>query len=229
MLIRFWKPVAISVVAVGTAVAATTAASAAPAKAAAPRMSATALANGIVFNQGPAAKYLTSFKRPAIPANATFTRLKGILDNELTSHPAMAAQFAQEMQSGNRVEVTQAAAALNKLVNGALTQVYGAPETARMTGEATALLSNNADNGVNPDAATVNINEGFNLNFAADTNVVAAAAAVDVVAAAEVVIGAVLIILVAAFFSPTGGASSSQGKLVAEEFTNVIAAHLKAA
>src|SRR6201992_4118000 len=130
MLMRFWKPVALLVGPAGTPAARPTPPPPppppTPAKAAAPRMSATALANGIVFNQGPAAKYLTSFKRPAIPANATFTPLKGILDNELTSQPAMAAQFAQEMQSGNRVEVTPAAAALNQLVNGGLTQGCGA-------------------------------------------------------------------------------------------------------
>lgn len=101
----------------------TTLSSAAPSLA--PRMTPVTLANGLLFNQGPAARYLTSASGSAgVPAGSA-ARVESLVDAALRAHPGLAGAFARDVQSGDRVKVTQALVSLWGLAQSGYASGYG--------------------------------------------------------------------------------------------------------
>jgi hypothetical protein len=221
-VIKLWKPMVMSIVGAGTAVVIATAASAAPARPVlAPHMSAVTLANDVLYAKGRAAPYLTALTRPAAVPTGKGRLIEQAVDRQLAAHPSVAADFAREVQSGNRVEVSAALKTLSGLVYSALTQQYKASQVRGFVSTARSLISNtvpkDSGDGTTPDSATVGVTNVVNVSQAAF-------AVAAVVAAAAVVV----VFAVGVFFTPNSP-GDSQVQLAAEEFANTVASHLKAA
>jgi hypothetical protein len=220
-LLKVWKPIAASVVAAGTALAIAASASAAPVPPA-PRMSAVTLANGVLFGQGPAARYLTSFSGGRI-AGAPSARLVAAVDHAISSRPALAARLPRELQSGNRVEVSQGLASLAQVLYATFRQLYGSSQAQRILNQARAAAANapnkSANDGAN--AFVTNINVLYTIGQGA--TVVQVAAVLETL----VVNAAVVVSLAFIFASPVGAAPNAE--LRAQQYVNTIAVHLKAA
>lgn len=220
-MLKVWKPIAAAVVAAGTALAVAASASAAPVPPA-PRMSAVTLANGVLFGQGPAARYLTSFSggRVARPASA---RLVAAVDHAISSRPALAARLPQELQSGNRVEVSQGLASLAEVLYATLRQLYGSSQAQRILDQVRAAAANvpNKSGNDGADAVLTNINVLYTIGQGA--TVVQVAAVLETVA-----VNAVFVVSLAVIFAAPVGATPN-AQLRAQQYVNTIAVHLKAA
>jgi hypothetical protein len=143
-VIRFRKPTLLVIPAVAAAIAVVVSvlpASSASTTASAPRMSAVELANGLLFNQGPAAHYLTALGRPSIQLSGKPLAVERFVDRALRAHPALAAAFVRDVQSGNRVKVDIALTSLGTLTKAALDREYGAAAARRVVANAGKALS----------------------------------------------------------------------------------------
>jgi hypothetical protein len=79
---------------------------------AAPAFSAVELANAILFDDGPAAGYLTALDRPPVEWNDNLTKTEQAVDAAVASDPKWAESFAAQTQSG---DPNQIQGALNDL------------------------------------------------------------------------------------------------------------------
>jgi hypothetical protein len=216
--IRFLKPIPVAIVAAGAAlaVAAAALASPGPATATAPRMSAIVLANGVLFNQGPAARYLTALGQPATPVRGKLLKVERSVDHALQASPALAGAFARDIQSGNRIKVSAALTSLAKLAQSAFEDQYGAAATQQMITRAKAALQNavpKAGDGTMAGSSTVNYVNFFNL--------------IDDVVQLEVVLLVVVVLLLVVVI-PEGFRDGSSGSLAADQIVNVVAVGLHA-
>lgn len=222
-MIRFRKPALLAIPAIGAAVAVVVAVL--PASSAsttlAPRMSAVELANGLLFNQGKAASYLTILGRPAVHVTPKVLAVERFVDHALRARPALASAFARDIQSGNRVKVDLALTSLSGLTKIALDREYGAATIRRDVARVDRALSSPGqmapDDNSGNDNATVNVNVNVNLNI----NINALAAVVAVVAFIVAVV--VLIAFWGARETP-----GSPGTLATERTVNLVAISLHA-
>jgi hypothetical protein len=90
------------------------------------------LANGLAFNQGPAASYLTAFDRPQVPLTGKLPTVERSLDASLRANPMLARRFARDAQSGNGAKVRVALGILGSLTRGAFDRVFGRGGDQRM-------------------------------------------------------------------------------------------------
>ena len=206
-MIRFFKVVPVAVVAAGAAVAVAAAAVASPAPPRAPRMSAVTLANGVLFNQGPAVHYLTALGRPKAPVRGKLLAVERSVDQALRDHPTLASAFARNIQSGNRIQVRAALESLGSLARAAYQNQYGAAATERVVAQAKATLAH-------PATPLAGSSSGSGT---ASTELVAVFFYVVAVVAAVVVL--------LAFWAPTRG---QPGNLAAERIVSQIAVGLHA-
>ena len=110
----------------------------------APRMTATEIARGLLFDQGNAAHYLTALNRPEVRMTQALWILQRSVDRKLEEHPRLAATFARDVQSGNRVKVAVGLAILGRFTHQALTSEYGRATTRRIQAQAAVLLASPA-------------------------------------------------------------------------------------
>jgi hypothetical protein len=215
------KSVVVPLVAGATAILVATSASASPV-APAPRMSPATLANGILFDQGPAAGYLSTFFHSTLHGAAE-VRLEQAVDTDLAGAGPAANAFAEEVQSGNRIEVEQALNWVAEQLYNTMTRLYGAAVAGQLIAQADSLLTNTPEkaSGDNPDA----IRSTLNVVYKVGQVVVAAQAA----AAVETAIASVVVVLTVAVFFFAPDSPNAQAQLSAQEFVNAIAVHLKAA
>ena len=220
--VTFRKALLVPLVAGATAIIVATSASASPVPLA-PRMSAATLANGILFDQGPAAGYMSGFFTHGTPRGASATRLEVAVDAALASAGPAATTFASQIQSGNRLEVQQALYWLGQLLNTTMNKLYGPEVTSRLVSEAESQLTNTPSK-VGGDAPGALLNTLNVVYKVGQIVVVVQGAAVVETAVANAII---VLTLAVFFFSPV--ATSPQTQLSAQEFVNTIAVHLKAA
>ena len=144
-MFRIFRFPAILMVAAGTAVAVAIVqlpASSAPIRA--PRMTATELASGLLFDQGKAAPYLATLDRPTVKMTEAVRILLRSVDRKLKQHPKLAATFARDVQSGNRVRVAAGLAILGRFTKQSLIGEFGQATTQRMEAQAAALFGSPA-------------------------------------------------------------------------------------
>ncbi len=140
-MIRFRKSILLVIPAVGAAIAVV--ATALPALSApthVPRMSAVELANGLLFNQGGGARYLMALTRSKIQIDKQQLTVERSVDHTLRARPTLAAAFARDIQSGNRVKVDAALTSLGRLTALAYDHEYGAASTRRTIARAETAL-----------------------------------------------------------------------------------------
>jgi hypothetical protein len=170
-------------------------------------MSAVELANGVLFGQGPAARYLTALNRPAAPVTGKLLGVERSVDHALRASPPLAAAFARNIQSGNRIQVRAALTALGTLAQTAYVHQYGAAVTRQMmTQEQTAIenaVPKTPGNGISADSGTVS------------TEFFAVAFYVAAIVAAVVV-----------FFGVFTAMHGPSGKLAEEQIVNLVAVGL---
>jgi len=183
----------------------------------APRMTATELADGLLFNQGKAAPYLTVLGRPMTRMTSGVRILQRSVDRRLEEHPKLAATFARDVQSGNRPKVTVGLAILGRFTDQALTSEFGRVATQRIVAQSKALLGSAvvmAPNGVGSGSGQANANANANAH---------AVVWVVVGLAAAYVLLAIGLLLA---FALTRG---SPDRLPAERLVNLVAISLQAA
>ncbi len=90
------------------------------------------LANGLAFNQGVAASYLTAFERPQVPLTGKLPTVERSLDASLRAKPALARTFARDAQSGDGTKVRVALGILSNLTRAAFDHVFGQAGGRRM-------------------------------------------------------------------------------------------------
>jgi hypothetical protein len=220
-LFRLWKPIAASAIAAGTALAVAASASAAPVPPA-PRMSAVTLADGVLFGQGPAARYLTSFSGGRVAHRAPM-RLVEAVDHAINSRPALAAQLSSELQSGNRIEVSHGLTSLARLMYATLRQLYGTGQARNLIDQVRSAAANVPDKTGNDGVDAVRTNVNFVFTVGQGATVLQVAAFLE-----TVVISAVFVVSLAVIFAAPAGPSAG-AQLRAQQFVNTIAMHLKAA
>ena len=110
----------------------------------APRMTVTELANGLLFNQGRAARYLVVLNRPAVQMTRETVAVEHSVDHALATHRAQAHRFASDVQSGNRIKVKAGLAILTKFGYHASDIVLGRSVTQKAVTKARAMLGNPA-------------------------------------------------------------------------------------
>lgn len=188
-----------------------------------PRMSPATLANGILFDQGPAAGYLSGFFPHGIARGASAMRLADAVDTAVTNSGPAASTFARQIQSGNRLQIQQGLEWLGQVLYRTMNRLYGPDVTSELISQAESLLTNTPSKagGDAPDA----VKQTLNVVYKVGQIVLYAQGAVAVETA---IANAVIVLTLAVFFfSPI--ASSPQSQLSAQEFVNTIAVHLKAA
>jgi hypothetical protein len=210
-VIRIPRPLLVVTVAAGAAVAVVVAslpASSAPTLA--PRMTATELANGLLFNQGKAALYLTELARPMIRMTGGLRILQRSVDRRLEEHPTLAATFARDVQSGNRPKVGVGLAILARFTHQALTSEFGRVATRRIVAQAAALFGS---------PVVMAPNDGGSANANANAHTV-----IHIV-----LLLAVFFVALAAGLVSALGVRSSPDRLVDERLINLVAIGLQAA
>src|ERR1700761_2131876 len=90
------------------------------------------LANGLAFNQGAAASYLTVFERPQVALTGKLPAVERSLDASLRATPALPRKFARDVQSGSGTKVRVALGILSRLTRVAFEHVFGRSGRQRM-------------------------------------------------------------------------------------------------
>ena len=190
-----------------------------------PRFSADSLANALLFGHGPAARYLVSPKVAHRRLNAATVRLEARIDRELAANPGAAATFAQDVQSGNPVQVSSGLAILGQLTRDTLEGLYGRAVTAHIARQANTELRkavSQAKAGSLIGIYLYNVNYEININDALNYSVI------DFVLAGAVALVVVLfVVLPPAPASASGHLDGSQ--LVVDQFVSYVTTHLRAA
>jgi hypothetical protein len=94
----------------------------------APAFSATQLADGVLFDNGPAAAYLTTLNRPVPPSSSQTTAIENNINAAITANPTLASSLQTEFQSGNPNEVQTALSQLGSLSLPILDEMFGSSE-----------------------------------------------------------------------------------------------------
>jgi hypothetical protein len=123
---RRWRPLVVAALAVATGVALVAARGTASA-AVTPRLTSVEIADAVLFDTGPAAKYVASVQRGQVRWTAELRGIRAGVDAALTADPTgyYASEFATAMQSGDPRAVQQALGRLGKTVRGYLERRYG--------------------------------------------------------------------------------------------------------
>lgn len=187
----------------------------------APRYTAQALADAILFADGPAAARLLDTGRPQVTMTKAMLRTEQSVNAMLRQDRPFAASFASRVQSGDRTQVAAALGELGARVHVILNQQYGAAKVDRdvRTSAAAIATAGAKAKSAAPDSGTVNVNQTINVNY-----FYAAAALYGAVA--------VLILLVLVcppcVASPVGG-PNADSQLAVDEFVNGVAQNLRTA
>jgi hypothetical protein len=92
-----------------------------------PALDAVAISDAVLFNQGPAARYLTRLNRPQVKMTDAMTAVRTDIDTKLAADSGFASSFASRMQSGDPVAVQAALGDIAKAyVRPALDNRFGA-------------------------------------------------------------------------------------------------------
>jgi hypothetical protein len=92
----------------------------------APRLSAIEIADGVLYNDGAAAPFLTSLRRgPGPEWNETARRTQQLIHQSIGSDPRFAASFAERMQSGDPMRVRNALTGLGRITRQVLDRQFG--------------------------------------------------------------------------------------------------------
>lgn len=94
----------------------------------APEFSAVDLADAVMFNDGPAAKFLTELERPDLEWTDDMLRGKQAIDAAIAEDDQWGRSFAQRMQSGDPNEITKALDDLATLSRQAMNDLLGKKE-----------------------------------------------------------------------------------------------------
>jgi hypothetical protein len=125
LLRRRWKLAIPLVIACGVLVAYQSQAHAAANGGSAPAFSATQVADGVMFDNGPAAAYLTSLNRPYPPPSTQTTAIESAINAAISASPQRAASLQTELQSGDPNQVQNALAQLGSITVPVLDQMFG--------------------------------------------------------------------------------------------------------
>lgn len=94
-------------------------------RATAPVFSATQLADGVMFDNGPAAPYLVSLNRPVPPSSSQLTAIENATNSAISANSSLAASLATELQSGNPSQVQNALSQLGSVTLSVLDGLFG--------------------------------------------------------------------------------------------------------
>lgn len=119
-----WRPVILAALAVAVGVTFVVS-RAETATAAAPRLTAVEIVDGVLFNDGVAARYLTDLRRGKTQWNAELREIQGAIHKSVTKDARWASDYAQLMQSGDPRKVTKAMSELGGHVRKVLDNMYG--------------------------------------------------------------------------------------------------------
>ncbi len=171
-------------------------------------MTAVTLADGLVFNHGPAAQYLTGLPRAPVTLDARMRHVRQLIDNALMSHPSQASTFAQQVQSGNRVQVLHALQWLGGITRAAINAVYGTAATDRAITQANEMIGKAASaRSANPG---IGVADPQNLPV-------------------YIYVVVVVVILVAVALTAALTTPDSPGGLATDEYVNLVASRLQTA
>jgi SdpC family antimicrobial peptide len=182
-----------------------------PSYAAAPPLTSTQIADAVLFNEGPAARYLTSVDRSPITWTAKLREMqagvKRALDTDQSGY--FRVQFVQQMQSGDPAAVRSALTRLGQTTLNYLETRYGKGEV---------------------DTAVRSLGISWQTDAASSSSVEIAsnvAAVTDVVSVLEVYAIAVAVLIAIIVLAIPG--DSTKAQLAEETFVNKVAAGLRAA
>ena len=191
----------------------------------APRLSAAQIADGVLFGNGPAARYLTGAELPRPQMNAAERALELRMNSMLVEDSGYSRAFATTMQSGNRVRISEALADLGARVLRLMKLQLGAAAFASQVTKAQTALGHMPLRDAMTHAAAmttdqksvvtdnVNINENENVNDFVNYD------------EAYVVVLVLLALFVVVISAPAAGTDS----LTDQMLVNTIASDLKAA
>ena len=98
----------------------------------APVFSATQLADGVLFDNGPAAPYLASLNRPVPPQSSALTTIENATNTAINANPQLAASLQAEFQSGDPNQVQDALAQLGNVSVPIFDGLYGSQTVSKM-------------------------------------------------------------------------------------------------
>lgn len=119
-----WRPLILAALAVAVGVTFVVS-RAGTATAAAPRLTAIEIVDGVLFNDGVAAQYLTELRRGKTEWNDELRRVQRLIHDSVSADPRWASSFAQRMQSGDPRKVARAMSELGVIARQVLDKLYG--------------------------------------------------------------------------------------------------------
>jgi len=90
-----------------------------------PRLKAGEIIDAVLFNDGPAARYLTGLRRGPTSWDEELRKLQQEIKAAVEKDPAFAATFVAQMQSGNPVYTARAMSSVGVIVRRELDEMYG--------------------------------------------------------------------------------------------------------
>ncbi|HZM78817.1 MAG TPA: hypothetical protein VFC19_24070 [Candidatus Limnocylindrales bacterium] len=185
----------------------------------APPLKAGEIVDAVLFNDGPAARYLTALRRGPTQWTEELRKLQREIKATVEKDPAFAERFVAQMQSGNPLYTSAAMSNLGRIVRDELDEMYGY----RAVDEAVAKL----DEGFGEQRlASVQDQAAVQNNEFAYDNGNDVWLAVDVAVAVEVAV-AVAVALVAVAIDFTPHEYSDRTMLAHEVFINHLATDLR--
>lgn len=119
-----WRPVTLAVLAVAVGVTFVVS-RAETATAAAPKLTAIEIVDGVLFNDGAAAKYLTELRRGPTKWNSELRDVRDRIHKSVSADPRWADSFVQRIQSGDPRYVARALSDLGVVTRKVLDERYG--------------------------------------------------------------------------------------------------------
>ncbi|MEQ4304266.1 hypothetical protein ABNF97_23265 [Plantactinospora sp. B6F1] len=101
----------------------------------APQLTAVEIADGVLFNDGPAAKYLTELDRPETPWTDEMRRIQELIRRYLDADPQLAKALSTWMQSGDPLKVAKGMHELGAVARKVLDELYGSEAIDKWVGE----------------------------------------------------------------------------------------------
>jgi SdpC family antimicrobial peptide len=121
----FWRPLVLLALAVVVGVGFAAWRAGSVQAAGAPRLKAGEIVDAVLFNDGPAARYLTGLRRGPTAWTEDIRKLQREIKATVEKDPAFAATFVTQMQSGNPLYTAAAMSRLGVIVRGELDEMYG--------------------------------------------------------------------------------------------------------
>jgi hypothetical protein len=174
------------------------------------------IADGVLFNEGPAAKYLTAVTRDPIHWTAELRNVQSSVKNAVESDRSgyFTSQFVPQMESGDPLAVRSAIRRLGETVRKVLDTRYG---------------KNVVDNALQAVGISI-IPTGSGTVGGTDNDVAEAVeVAVTLAVAFNTAILVSAVLLIAIIFVPPPGDTTSKAQLAEEMLVNKIATGLRAA